>query len=406
MFDYSIAVLQKTIRNIKKGMFVLSIVAQLFFIGFYVYLSVIHFDELILFVSYATATSLAFIILILRCALDPYDKVSKRRIKNFKFVLRILSWFTKGVVIGYNIYYLIQHPISDMNKIFLIISIIVLVVDIACTLIGRFITRSSEHLIYALKKDYENFYRHDDDIDPSTKPIGQAIEELNSGKNYEKYTDMVFIEQRLFDAIHQYINQHFIETGKVIKRRKLEKLIFSRYEDADYLLDNKEKIKSLFLGIYNTLKSDAPKHIKVLLFFAINEIENIYPCLSRPATKLVLTALTFYKDEGFSWVSEIFYRAVVKDVITLEEDLKHKQEERFSKKGIFRHEENNSSFYTDLLIKEVLEIIKEDKKEFKVLSSESFSGEIKSMIGSQVSVGDIMEAGKKKFFKWIKKKKK
>lgn len=403
MFDYTFAVLNKAIRTIKKGIFVAYIIAQLFFIGYYSYLVVTHINELVLFMLYCVILFSAVAVLILRFFLDPYEKKNKETIKRWRIILNIFSWVTKALVIGYNIYILISIGVSDINKLFIIISIVVLSANILFTVSGLLISRAISHLIYALKKDYEEIYKNSDE-DVSSKPIGSLINRLNNDKDYESYIDHAFVEQRLYDSIKRHSYLPFKLNGTVIKRRKLEKMLFSRYEEYKDVTLNKPKVQKLFLDAYKKYVEKATKdgHLEILLFFSINIVEERYPSLAILLLRLVLSGLSFYLDNQKEEVTLIYYDAIRKEVYELYESLINQNKMNTAHKT-FKKGDLVNDYYTEMLIDNVLNTIKEDMKEDKLASGDTLKGELTSIISNRIHVGSII---KDKLFGRFKKKKK
>ena len=391
MFDYTIAVLNKVIRGIKKGIFVGYVIAQLFFIGYYTYLVVTNRHDIVLLILYCVILFFATAILILRFFLDPYERKNKEIIKRWRVVISIFSWLAKGLVISYNIYVLAVLGVTDINRLFIFISIIVLIGNILFTVSGLLLSRALKHLIFALKKDYEEIYKTNEE-DIASKPIGSLIKRLNNDKDYENYIDHAFVEQRLYDSIKRHSYNSFELEGHVIKRKKLEKILFARYEEYKDVASNKPRVQKLFLESYKKYVDRGVKdgHLEILLFFSINIVEERYPSLSPLILRLVLCALSFYNEENREVLAAIYYYAIRKEVYELYEEL-IAQNKINTPHNLFKKADVVNDYYTEILIDDVLMTIKEDMKEEKHASASSLKGEIASIITRRIHVGSIIK---------------
>ena len=124
MLENTTSVISRAAARIKRIVTITELVIQLMFIGYYAYLLVVNYQDIVLLIAYSIliflATAVFFVMIF---TLDPYQKRAIAVRKQIRKIARIISWVGKMMVVGYNIYRLVVYGLSETGQLLLIFSI-------------------------------------------------------------------------------------------------------------------------------------------------------------------------------------------------------------------------------------------------------------------------------------------
>lgn len=395
MFNNSLSVLSSIARSLKRYLFWLGIVTQTLFIAYYTYLIVTNYQVIHLVVPYASVLLFAIILLFIdiftRDISDSKSKILKVRTKR---LLTGLSWFFKAAVISYNIYITITHDVTEASKMFLIFSSIFLIVQILSSLFGWLLSYYSELFLYALKMDYENII--DEKDDPNQRPIGQALNKFTNEQDHKDKVNELAVKYELYGSIKDEIKREgtIRFNGKVVKKKKAEKIVLRYYKKASKYYSSPKKIYRLLGDINIKLMQTINGNDKAFLleFFLRNSYEQNYVGLSEHAIKLIIGCFLFLLDDNNKDIIDVVYKALTKEIIDI-------KEWSVVKKPLTP----NSGL--SLKVERAMNIAKDTKTQYELYKDETIGSEFESLIfkvvkDSAIENGRIMLKKKiRKFFK-------
>ena len=393
MFDNSVSVLASVSKSLKKYLFILGIVTQCLFIAYYTYLVITNIETIPLVILYSPI--LFFAIVLLFIDIFTVDITSFKTI-NIKIVTKRiingLSWLFKAGVISYNIYLTTTRPVTEASKMFLIFSSVFLIVQIISSLFGWLLSYYSDLFLYAIKMDYENLI--DEDTDSSQRPIGQALNKFTKQKDYKSKVNELSVKHELFGSIKDELEKEKVVkiNGKVIKRKKAERIALLYYRKANKYYPSSKKTKSLIDFINLSLTHYLYQNDKAFLldFFLENHYEHKYVGLSEHAVKLIIACFLFVLDNNNKDIISVVYKALLKEII----DIK-------SWSAPTGKEITNNN----LDIQKALEIAKETKTQYELYKDETVGSEFESLVfklikDTAIENGRIMiKRQVRKFFK-------
>ena len=382
MFDNSVSVLSKGARKLKAYLHVAEIIAQLIFISYYVYLLVTHLDDVVLLSAYATLLVLGVFVLFFKIfESDPYDRRGRIIKKKWRKAIRFIGWISRGTVIGYNVYYIVQTPTTDTAKLFLIFSGVVLLIEIILFIITSLFNKYYELFIYALKMDYEALNKGEENIE--RKPIGRILNDFNEDKDYEEEVNELYIEHEIFTTVKRYIEEDDISIS--LKRRELEKKLLSYYNRSSSYYNDIEYLVQLLKDINNIDKNDEiESHLYVLKFFLINHIDPVYHGLSKQSTRLVLSGLSLYRSEKEGYIIDLIFLTIIKELLNSNEWKEMLVEKVALLSKNRKHEELSTP---EKMLVDVERIIKDSTDEYEIYEQGTVTSELKSMVGRHVVKG-------------------
>lgn len=394
MFDNSISIISGISRALKKYVYILSIVTQVMFLAYYTYLLVVNRENIYLLVLYSAITFLAFILLIINIvAVDITDFKNKLIKTKTKRIINIISWVFKAAVIGFNIYVIVTNPTTEANKMFLIFSSIFLIVQIMSSVISWLFSYYTDLFLFALKMDYESLLK--DDEKAEDHPIGQYLNKtIGPVDRTEKVNEQV-VKHELYGSIKdELLKEDPIKIkGKVVKRRKVEKVILHYYAKANQYYVSEKKIHHLVGEIDTKLSAYVNSSDKafVLQFFVHNHMEHIYKGLSEYATKLIIANFLFLLDDNDKAIIDVTYNSILKELI----DIKNWSAPDNSEK------EKASYNRVDKEIDRTLSIVKASRVEYELYKDETILSEIES-IALRKAGGAFIDYGKNAIKKSIR----
>ena len=384
MFNNSLAAMKRIAKLARIAILIFSVVSSLLFIGFYTYLLVIHIETIVLLVAYSILILVELVGIMNDLSARIFVFYNNKKKMNYKFALKIFSWLSRSVVIGYNIYYMLYNPVTDLNKTFLIASSILLLADIIISIIGRFLTHSYEAFIYSLLKDYRELYLNKDE-DPDSLPFGIELTKLNNGNDYESFSSKAYVEYMLTQGIKIYFYNHNDEYISPLDLDKLSIRLNREYRKYARKYNREDVLK-----IVDQLNIDKDDE-KIILFgfILLNNYFERYTKIKEEIFYIAYLALNLYLRDGMNQITEMLYNSVIEDMIMMSETLK---------------EEIKDDKYIDLLsryAKRVLPHLLNLEKEKK--NSYTISNELKdiAMQEAKRSAKNIIKEEAKKPFKKI-----
>lgn len=380
MLDNSVSVISSAARKVRKYHYIFELVAQIVFISYYVYLLVTHYKDIVFFVAYTTLLVLGFLILFIKIFdLDPYDKKGHDIKKKWKKAMRFVSWAGRVTVIGYNVYSAMQNGITEIARLFLIFSAVILILEIILFIVSSISSRYYDLLLYALKMDYEFFNRDEKEL--AKKPIARILNDVNDGKDFEVEVSELYIEHEIFDTIKRYLEDDDLALN--FRRRELEKLLLSYYNKTQSYYYDVEYLVQLLKDINNMEKNpDIAQYLYVLKFLLINHIDHVYRGLSKQSTRLVLCGLSLYRDKKEPYIIELIFLTIIKQLIIdldWNEYVPERQAEFSGKRKPF------DLTTPEKMIDEVNRIIKASKEEYEIYEQGTVTGELKNMATKHVT---------------------
>ena len=367
MFDNSISVISGISRSLKKYLFILSIITQCLFIAYYTYLVVTNSDNIPLLVLYSPILFFAIVLLFIDIFTVDITSFQTKNIKAVtKRIINGLSWIFKAGVISYNIYLSVTRPVTEASKLFLIFSGVFLVIQIIASLFGWLLSYYSELFLYALKMDYENII--DENADPNQRPIGQTLNKFTNKKDHKSKINELSVKHELFGSIKDELEKEnsIRFKGKIVKRKKAERIILLYYKKANKIYTSEKKIKSLIEKVHIHLSYYVHHDNKAFLldFFLENHYEKIYAGLSEHATKLIIACFLFLLDDNNKDITNVVFKALLKEIIDIKSwPLKVK-----------------TVSSNNLDIERALKVAKETKDQYELYKEETIGSEFESLI--------------------------
>lgn len=383
MFDNSISVISGISQSLKKYLFILSIVTQCLFIAYYTYLVVTNRENIHLVVLYSPILFFAIVLLFIDIFTVDITSFQTKNIKTVtKRIINGLSWIFKAGVISYNIYLSVTRPVTEASKLFLIFSSVFLLIQIITSLFGWLLSYYSELFLYALKMDYENII--DENADPEQRPIGQTLNKLTYQKDHKSKINELAVKHELFGSIKDELEkENSIKfKGKIVKRKKAERIVLLYYKKANKIYASEKKIKTLIEKIHIHLSYYVHHDDKAFLldFFLENHYEKIYAGLSEHATKLIIACFLFLLDDNNKDITNVVFKALLKEIIDIKSwPLKVK-----------------TISSNNLDIERALKVAKETKDQYELYKEETIGSEFESLI-FKVIKDSAIENGRIKF---------
>ena len=386
MFDNSVSVISNISRSIKKYLFILGIITQCLFIAYYAYLIVVNINTIHLLVPYCFVAFFALVMLFIDIFTVDITSFKTKIFKTtFKRVLTGISWLFKAAVISYNIYITVSFPQTEAGVLFLIFSSIFLIVQILSSLIGWLFSYYSELFVYALKMDYENII--DENEDPEQKPIGHALNQFTNQKDYKNKVNELAIKHELFGSIKNEIEKDnsIRLNGRLIKRKKAERIILQYYRKATKFYKSRIKTKLLLEKIDHDLSNYINNHDKAYLleFFLINYYDQVYVGLSEHAIILIIACYLYMLDNHSKDMVNVTFKALLKEIVDI------KTWSMPNPKAVELSRSNVASSRYD----RVLSIAKETKTQYELYKAETIGSEFESLIVKVIKDG-VIENGK------------
>ena len=388
MFNNSRSVISNISRSVKKYLFILGILTHVIFIAYYIYLICTHLDTLYLVILYSLVLTLAISLLVIDiCTIDITDFNAKSLKKNSKRIIHIFSWLCKLAVIIYNIYVTVRYGSTDANRMFLIFSSIFLIIQILSFFFGWLFSYYSELFLYALKMDYENLI--DEKEDPNEKPIGKALNKLTNQLDHKDKINELTIKHELYGSIKDELEKdnEIKVNGKVLKRKKVEKIILHYYKKANKYYSNQKKYQELLSEIKENLEQYLLVEDKAYLleFYLRNHYEGLYVGLSEYAIKLIIAGFLFMIDNSSRIETmHVIYNALIKEII----DIK-----TWSVANSNRDIQKEDVYNVNRDIKRAIEIAKETKTQYELYKDETITSELESLI-LKIVKDSVIENGK------------
>ena len=367
MFDNSISVISGISRSLKKYLFVLSIVTQCLFIAYYTYLVATNKDNTHLLILYSPILFFAFVLLFIDIFTVDITNFQTKNIKAVtKRIINGLSWIFKAGIISYNIYLSVTRPVTEASKLFLIFSGVFLVIQIIASMFGWLLSYYSELFLYALKMDYENII--DENADPDQRPIGHALNKFTYQKDHKSKVNELSVKHELFGSIKDELEKEdsIKFKGKVVRRKKAERIILFYYKKANKIYASEKKVKSLIEKVHIHLSYYVHHDDKAFLldFFLENHYEKIYVGLSEHATKLIIACFLFLLDDNNKDITNVVFKALLKEIIDIKSwPLKVK-----------------SQSSDNLDIDRALKVAKDTKDQYELYKEETIGSEFESLI--------------------------
>ena len=386
MFNNSISVLSRAAARFKKAVLIVELLIQLMFVGYYTYLLVVHYDDLVLLIGYSILTALGVTIFgVMLFTLEPYQKKVLEFKKYIRRVLRVVSWTGKVIVIGYNIYYLIKFGMTETGQLLLVFSIIIFFTEVVLFIVSTILSYYYQLFTYALQMDYQHFIGDKEDI--SEKPIGRVLLTLNNETSYEEEVNTLFIEQEIYEEVKKYSEK---EDSPVINRRKLEKQIFSYYKDTQFYYLDSDRLVEICDSIDNIdMDGQEFEHLRVLKFFLINGVEKVYYGLTDQYFRFVLSGLVMYLNSKSLPVVEIVYQIIIKHLVGNTDWNKPLAPINTPKKSIFsffkgKESSSSTSSVSVSMFPEVNEIIKKSVEVKEKELKKTVGGEIEGIVSTTI----------------------
>ena len=389
MLDNSISVIASVSKSLKKYLFILSVVTQVIFIAYYVYLTVTNFETLHLAILYIFILSLAVTVLLIDIFTIDITSFKTKHIKVMtKRVINGASWIFKLGIIGYNIYLVTVNPVTEIGLLFMIFTSLFLVIQVIASLFGWLIAYYSELFIYAVKMDYENII--DENTDPNQRPIGQALNKFTSQIDHKDKVNELSVKHELFSSIKDELEKDnpIKIRGRVVKRKKAERIILHYYDKACKYYLSQKRINSLIDKIHINFEYFVHHNDKAFLldFFLENYHEKIYVGLSEHAIKLIISCFLFLLDDYNKNIIDVVYKSLLKEIIDI-------------KTWSIKKEESLSSGNLD--IERVLNVAKETKTQYELYKEETVGSEFESLV-FKIIKDSAIENGKIKFKRKIR----
>ena len=155
-YKHTLAVILKLKESLLRIMRSIDILSQILFILFYVYCLVTHLDSLPWTIVYSCLIGLSSLFLFFYVftfrsknkSVIKVRKVVRRATKYTKFLIR-------GAIIGYNIYLMCTTEVTELNKLLVFLSIIMLVLQITLDISIIFANRYIDLFLASIKWDFE-----------------------------------------------------------------------------------------------------------------------------------------------------------------------------------------------------------------------------------------------------------
>lgn len=145
------AVGEKFLTDISKTVFWVNIVVQIVFFISYGFAIYSNIENVMILVLYAGLEVLALIGFI------NYLNTNKKKNKNLKFerTIRIFRYLVNGMMLSVNVFEIIKYDTSDLSKILLVVSAVLLLAQIFLEFIRAFAEKYIELFMFSLQKDFE-----------------------------------------------------------------------------------------------------------------------------------------------------------------------------------------------------------------------------------------------------------
>lgn len=143
-------IFSQMLSDIRKITFITNIIVQTIFFIYYIFTICNSVNNIVFLITYSVLLLIATITFI------TYLTVHIRKIKKPKYfyrLLRVVKYFTNGIMLFLNIYEMIRYGISDLNKIILVISAISLIAQIVIELVRLFVEKYVRLVTTSLEMD-------------------------------------------------------------------------------------------------------------------------------------------------------------------------------------------------------------------------------------------------------------
>ena len=405
MLEKTTSVISRATARIKRIVTITELVIQLMFIGYYAYLLVVNYQDIVLLIAYSIliflATAVFFVMIF---TLDPYQKRAIAVRKQIRKIARIISWLGKMMVVGYNIYRLVVYGLSETGQLLLIFSIIIFLIEVGLFLVSTLFSYYSQLFLFALQMDYQHIIGEKEEI--SEKPIGRILLTANNNNDREQDVNNLFVEHEIYDAVKKYSLKGPLQ---IIGRRKLEKRLLNYYNDTKYYYSDNNKLVDLYNEV-ELLHIDKNENTElfILKFFLINKIEQAYLGLNEQYFRFVLCGLSYYLDVKQQEIIDIIYHILIKHLSKNKEWNKLITEPVAEKKSIFsifKGKDNPGSERASIrMYNDVFNIISISVRKYEEDIKKTIGGEIETLVTKTITK-KVKGSFKNKFKNIFKKKK-
>lgn len=213
----TVAVCSNMLDEIKKIWFVSLIILQAIFMVVYSYSIYINLDRLIFLVSY----SILFVLSIVSFILFLINQKKRKKLnKVYKKTRNYLKYVVNVIMLIVNIVEMVKYGATDFNKILLLVSGILLIVQLILEGITLFAERYIRDLHLAFEKDFSSFYPN---RLPSNllKVVNAPLKKIAEIKNTE--FNVVKKEDKILEKHIQKYDKKTEERESIKRREKIEK---------------------------------------------------------------------------------------------------------------------------------------------------------------------------------------